>query len=199
MPILPTNVLFGRVELGSTATVGGCHKVYVRKCNGAKSPVTTSSDQLSSLDRGLISSLRSSMPRSEYFAALCIVGCANGIISRVMQAVAGHGWVEAVLSTFEISVIVWIAGVIGIGLVLKDIGDRISATDLAVGAMFLFLAVLPGAGELARADGAEPLHAAAFRGLVIKTTRRDDPARLDSPNAVEPASFQMLLRNHSGY
>jgi hypothetical protein len=108
--------------------------------------VTTSSDQLSSLDRGLISSLRSSMPRSEYFAALCIVGCANGIISRVMQAVAGHGWVEAVLSTFEISVIVWIAGVIGIGLVLKDSGDRISATDLAVGAMFLFLAVLPGGG-----------------------------------------------------
>ena len=86
------------------------------------------------------------MPRSEYFAALGIVGCANGIISRVMQAVAGHGWVEAVLSTFEISVIVWIAGVIGIGLVLKDIGDRISATDLAVGAMFLFLAVLPGGG-----------------------------------------------------
>ena len=63
-----------------------------------------------------------------------------------MQAVARHGWVEAVLSTFEISVIVWIAGIIGIGLVLEDGGDRMSATDLAVGAMFLFLAVLPGGG-----------------------------------------------------
>ena len=56
------------------------------------------------------------------------------------------GWVDAVLSTFEISVIVWIAAVIGIGLVLKDIGDRMSATDLAVGGMFLFLSVLPGGG-----------------------------------------------------
>jgi hypothetical protein len=112
----------------------------------ANSPVTISSDQPSSLDRGLISSLRSSMPRSEFFAALCIVGCANGIISRVMQAIARHGWVEAVLSTFEVSVIVWIAGVIGIRLVLEDRGDRIGATDLAVGVMFLLLAVLPGGG-----------------------------------------------------
>jgi hypothetical protein len=112
----------------------------------AKSPVTTSSEPLGSLERGLISSLCSAMPRSEYFAALCILGCANGIAPRVMQAVAQRGWVDAVLSTFEISVIVWIAAVIGIGLVLKDIGDRMSATDLAVGGMFLFLSVLPGGG-----------------------------------------------------
>jgi hypothetical protein len=87
------------------------------------------------------------MSRSEYFAALSIVACANGIGSRVIQAVGGQGWVEeAILSTFGISVIVWIAGFIGIGLVLKDCGDRISAADLAVGAMFLVLVTLPSGG-----------------------------------------------------
>jgi hypothetical protein len=108
--------------------------------------VTTSSDHLYSRERGLITSLRSSMPRSEYFAALCILCCANGIAPRVIQAVAQRGWADAVLSTFEISVIVWVAAAIGIGLVLEDIGDRMSATDLAVGGLFLFLSVLPGGG-----------------------------------------------------
>jgi hypothetical protein len=86
------------------------------------------------------------MSRSEYFAALSIVGCVNGIGSKVIQGVAGQGWAEAVLSTFGISVIVWIAVAIGIRRVLDDYGDRISAADLAVGAMFLFLVALPVGG-----------------------------------------------------
>jgi hypothetical protein len=103
--------------------------------------------QLNSLARGFVPSLRSSMSRSEYFAALCIVVCINGIGSRVIQAVARPGWwAEAVLSTFEISMIIWVAGGIGIGLVLRDCDDRISATDLAVGPMVVFLAALPVGG-----------------------------------------------------
>ena len=100
------------------------------------SPVTT----------GFVSALRSSMSRSEYLAALSIVGCVNGIGSKVIHEVAGQGWAEAVFSTFGISAIVWAAGVIGIGLVLKDCGDRISATDLAVGLMFVFLVAIPDGG-----------------------------------------------------
>jgi hypothetical protein len=103
-------------------------------------------DQLNPLGNGLVASFRSSMSRSEFFAALCILGCTNGIGSRAIQAVSQNGWTEAVLSTFEISLIVWIAGVLGIELVLKDCDDRISAADLAVGAMFLFLAALPAGG-----------------------------------------------------
>jgi hypothetical protein len=108
--------------------------------------VTASADQLGSLGGGFISSLRSSMSRSEYFAALCIVGCANGLGSRMIQAVAEHGWVEATVYTFDISAIVWFAVIIGIGLVLKDCGDRITTTDLAVGAMFVLLVALPVGG-----------------------------------------------------
>jgi hypothetical protein len=106
--------------------------------------VIPSPDQLSS--PALFSSLRSLMSRSEYFAALCIVGCANGIGSKIIPAVAGQGWTQAVVSTFGISVIVWIAGFIGIGLILKDCDDRISTADLALGVMFLFLVALPVGG-----------------------------------------------------
>jgi hypothetical protein len=63
-----------------------------------------------------------------------------------MLAVAQKGWIDAVVSTFGISAIVWIAGVLGIGLILKDCGDRISAADIAVGAIFLLLVALPGGG-----------------------------------------------------
>jgi hypothetical protein len=108
--------------------------------------VAASPDQLSSLGGGFISSLRSSMSRSEYFAALCIVGCVNGLGSRMIQAAAERGWVEATFYTFDISAIVWFAFIIGIELVLKDCGDRITTTDLAVGAMFVPLVAIPVGG-----------------------------------------------------
>jgi hypothetical protein len=108
--------------------------------------VTTSPDQLSSLGLGFVVSIRSSMTRSEYFAALCIVGCTNGLGSRVIQAAAEHGWVEALIFTFDVSVIVWIASVMAIRLVVEDCGDRIRAADLAVGAVVLVVAALPMGG-----------------------------------------------------
>ena len=110
---------------------------------GAKPDVTASLDQLHSRRGGLVTAFRSSMSRSEYFAALCVLGCINGIGSRAIQAIASYGLVEATFSTFDVSALVWIAGAIAVGLLLEDHGDRITTIDMAVGAVFLVLVALP--------------------------------------------------------
>ena len=94
----------------------------------------------------LLERFRSSISRSEFFAALCVIGCANGFASRIIQSVAHYGWTDAVISTFGISVIVWIACGVGIELVLRDGGDRLNRLDLPFGAVFLSLSALPGSG-----------------------------------------------------
>jgi hypothetical protein len=91
------------------------------------------------------------MSRSEYFAALCVLGCINGIGSRAIQAIASYGLVEATFSTFDVSALVWIAGAIAIGLLLEDHGDRITTIDMAAASWFgltalsLYLVLVAGA------------------------------------------------------
>ncbi len=94
----------------------------------------------------LLGAFRSPMSRSEYFAALCLLGIANGIGSRAIQAVARYGLVEAVYSTFDISALVWIACAVAIGLIIEEQGDRITPIDMAVGAGFLVVIALPFGG-----------------------------------------------------
>jgi len=86
------------------------------------------------------------MSRSEYFAALCILGCINGIGARAIQAIATQGLVEATFSTFDVGAPVWIACAIAVSLLLEDHGDRITITDIAAGATFLVLVALPVGG-----------------------------------------------------
>jgi hypothetical protein len=89
---------------------------------------------------------RSRISQSEYFAALFVIGCANGVALRVIQSVSDSGWINAVAMTFGVSVIVWIGAALGIGLVLKDYGDRLSRIDLLVGAIFIVSTILPVGG-----------------------------------------------------
>jgi hypothetical protein len=98
------------------------------------------------LPRGSAMTAFRSMPRSEYFAALCILGCVNGIGSRAIQAIAGYGWADATFSTFDVSAMVWIACAIAIGFLLEDHGDRITTVDMAVGATVLVVVALPIGG-----------------------------------------------------
>lgn len=83
------------------------------------------------------------MKRSEYFAALCILGVVNGVGPKAMQAVAASGWIDAAIGTFDISVLVWVACAVAIGFLLEDEGDRIGVIDIAVGVAFLALVALP--------------------------------------------------------
>lgn len=86
------------------------------------------------------------MSRSEYFAALAIVGCANGLGSRIIDTVSWIGWTEAALSTFGTSVIVWAACYVGIRLILEEASEKVHAADIVVGLALLIPIAFPIGG-----------------------------------------------------
>lgn len=88
-------------------------------------------------------SVSKELARGEFFAGLFALGCASGLVSHVIQSVHRHGWVEAVLGTFEISVIVWISCAAGVSLVLQDRTVGIRSSELVLGAIFVLLVLLP--------------------------------------------------------
>ena len=91
------------------------------------------------------------MPRDELFAGLCILGCANGLGAHVIKSVSDLGWEGAVVHTFGISAIIWVACFFGVTLILHDRTDVIRSTDLVVGVAVIVLVLLPidGASWLA--------------------------------------------------
>lgn len=84
--------------------------------------------------------------RGDFFAGLFLIGCANGLAAHVINSVTRDGWAAALLSTFETSVIVWIAVYVGISFMFRDRSDPIRQSDLAVGIPILALVALPIAG-----------------------------------------------------
>lgn len=83
------------------------------------------------------------MPRDELFAGLCILGTANGLGAQVIKSVNESGWESAVVHTFGISAIIWVACFFGVTLILHDRTDVIRSTDLVVGAAVIVLVLLP--------------------------------------------------------
>jgi exosortase/archaeosortase family protein len=93
------------------------------------------------------------MPRDELFGGLCILACANGLGAQVIKSVNNLGWEDAIVNTFEISVIVWVSCFFGVTLILHDRTDVLRYTDLVVGAAVIVLVLVPigGASWLALA------------------------------------------------
>jgi len=83
------------------------------------------------------------MSREEFFAALFIVGCLNGLGSQVVHSVRVSGWTDALLSTFGISAIVWVACFGGVRLILCERTGKILPLDLILGFALLLLITLP--------------------------------------------------------
>jgi hypothetical protein len=83
------------------------------------------------------------LARGEFFAALLILGCANGLGSRIIQSVHQLGWADALSDTFGISVIVWLSCIAGISIIVRDRTGQVRSADVAVGAAFVFLIILP--------------------------------------------------------
>jgi len=81
--------------------------------------------------------------RSELFAGLFILGCANGLAGRVIHTVDQLGLANAILDTFGISVIVLTACFLGISFIFDDENDEIRSADIAVSAVILLLIILP--------------------------------------------------------
>jgi hypothetical protein len=90
--------------------------------------------------------LLGSMSRSEFFAALSILCCINGLGARAIDSVHQLGWAAAVFATFEISAIVWVACGAGIWLILSESSDEVRRADIALGAVLLVPIALPIGG-----------------------------------------------------
>ena len=86
------------------------------------------------------------MPRDELFAGLCILGCANGLGAHVIKSINDLGWEGAIVHTFGISAIIWVACFFGVTIILYDRTDVIRSTDLVVGAAVIVLVLLPNGG-----------------------------------------------------
>ncbi|WP_415725348.1 hypothetical protein [Pseudaminobacter sp. NGMCC 1.201702] len=89
--------------------------------------------------------------RNQFFAALVVVGFANGIGEKLASQLEGQGLVLAVFDTFGISVIVWSAAVIAIVMLLRAEPQPIGAVDFAVAALtsVAFLVPVPSLSWLA--------------------------------------------------
>lgn len=70
--------------------------------------------------------------RGQLFAALAAIGFANGISERVALETSQVGWLEAILNTFEISVIVWGALLAVLVLLWRAPPQPVKRADVAV-------------------------------------------------------------------
>jgi hypothetical protein len=90
---------------------------------------------------GLSAALRASISRDQFFASLYVLGCANGLLGRVLLALKTDGW--SGLFDVDVSVIVLFACFAGISLLWRDSGEKLRSADLAVAVVFLGLVALP--------------------------------------------------------
>jgi hypothetical protein len=101
------------------------------------------SDELSARHYAWLLAARNLMTRDEFFASLFIVGCANGLGGKIIDSIKQLGWEAALVGTFGISAIVWIACLAGILFILRQKRDHIRSVDLIISAGFLVLTFLP--------------------------------------------------------
>ncbi|MDB5540030.1 MAG: hypothetical protein JWQ89_1757 [Devosia sp.] len=89
--------------------------------------------------------------RGQLFAALAVIGFANGSFEKVALEVGNFGWPTAILNTFGISVIVWGALLAALVLLVRAAPDPARRTDLAVAlaAAGAFLIPIPALSWLA--------------------------------------------------
>jgi len=83
--------------------------------------------------------------RGEFFAGLFILGFSNGIFERIMQAIAQGTIQDAVLGTFGISVLVWVACFIAVSLLLRLPPGPVTRNDLILGLAITAAVLVPSA------------------------------------------------------
>lgn len=105
--------------------------------------MTTTSHLNELTTRGFLSRTGTELSRGEFYGWLFALGCVSGLTSRIIQSGDRLGWMNALFDAFDISVIVWISCAAGISLVLQDRTVGVRPSELAIGAGFVFLAVLP--------------------------------------------------------
>ena len=93
--------------------------------------------------RGSVLRMASELRRGEYFAGLFILGCVSRFTSSIIRSANRLGWTDGLFSTFEISVIIWISSIAGVCLILRDRTVGVRWPEVALGAGFVFLVILP--------------------------------------------------------
>ncbi len=103
--------------------------------------MTATANELATPRRGVAAALRHSISRNELFAGLYILGCANGLLGRILVSVNSDGWLGILGG--NISVIVWFACFAGVSMMAQEDKEEIGFADPAVAAVFLILVILP--------------------------------------------------------
>ena len=83
--------------------------------------------------------------RGEFFAGLFILGFSNGIFERIISAIAQGTIESAILDTFGISVLVWVACFIAVTLLLRQPPEPVTRNDLILGLAVIAAALVPSA------------------------------------------------------
>jgi hypothetical protein len=87
-------------------------------------------------------SLQRAVSRDEFFVGLYILGCANGLLGRMIQSISFDNWMGAVAG-IDINVIVLFACFAGISEAWTSDREELRPLDLLVGGIFLLLVLLP--------------------------------------------------------
>ncbi len=83
--------------------------------------------------------------RGEFFAGLFLLGFSNGIFERITRAIENDTVANAILGTFGISVLVWVACFIAISLLLRQPPEPVTRNDLILGVAVTVAALVPSA------------------------------------------------------
>jgi hypothetical protein len=83
--------------------------------------------------------------RGEFFAGLFVLGFSNGIFERITGAIEKEPIENAILGTFGISVLVWVACFIAVSLLLRQPAERLTRNDLILGAAVTAAVLVPSA------------------------------------------------------
>jgi exosortase/archaeosortase family protein len=86
-----------------------------------------------------------SVRRGEFFAGLFILGFSNGIFERIARMIADIPIENAILATFGISVLVWVACFIAVSLLLRQPPEPVTRNDLILGVAVTVAVLIPSA------------------------------------------------------
>jgi exosortase/archaeosortase family protein len=104
--------------------------------------MTAIASELTVPSRGPVAMLHKTLPRDEFFAGLYILGCANGLMGRIIQSLTFDGWAGAI-SGGDVNVVILFACFAGVSALLCEHKEEIRSADLAVAAVFLIFVSLP--------------------------------------------------------
>jgi len=91
------------------------------------------------------SNIGQAVRRGEFFAGLFILGFSNGIFERITWAIEKGTIENALLGTFGISVLVWVACFIAVSLLLRQPPEPVTRNDLILGVAVIAAVLVPSA------------------------------------------------------